>query len=245
MAITDYALIGVAGLAAADTVLDITSTNTTKQPKAEWYPNASYESDVVAKKLTIFDKYYSKIENNNEKPLLSIERAYSDWNILKINGLEVPGKANISVNFSRDIERKKLPGYDYADVLDNGSNLKQISISILMNGVDYNNYLTTIQSILAVKYSSVNDQMYGLFNATPPLENVIFMENPLLLQYGISRVVMESISQSSPEIGLTEVRLECVEYIEKHKRPARPKKNTNVKTSQKTAPPLVVGDSKY
>jgi hypothetical protein len=248
--ITDYAMVGVAGLAAADTILNISPTNIEKQPKAKWKPDASYMAE-GAKQLNIYDRDYTLLTDTLfvEKPLITKTNEYTHWSILKVNGIDVPGKATINVSFSRDINKPKLAGYDYSDILDNGSNPKQINISLLMNAFDYAAYLNAIQPILAVKssnagYSEVN---HGLLNEQ--LENVITLENSLLSDYGISRVVLETISQSSPEIGMTSIDLGFVEYKTKIKRPERPKpskkigNNTGVKQGAATLIPD--GKNKY
>lgn len=253
MSLKDIAMVGAVGIAAADTILQALDSSVTRQPKAEYTPDGAYLADDLTTKVQMFDKGYTRLEDKLfvEKPLISSVNAYTHWSVLKINGIDCPGAAKIDVNFSKDINKTKLPGYDYCDVLDNGANLKQISVTIRMNAFDYATYKATIQDHLVVKTGNTGGLTAGGSGLLdPPLENIIYLENQLLADYGVSRAVLESISQSTPEINMTEIRLEFVEYVEKAKRPARAtsgpaKKKTPTDIRQSKTALVTSGDAPY
>lgn len=158
-----------------------------------------------------FSQFYSElrlrqttanIDDLSQKSLFSAgDLASYYFNKIYINGKEVPGMAVVSVTFEKELKKQKKVGYHYETVSDLGAKNKVVNVKLKMNGVDYTKYKSEIQPEL--KLTNFTN------TKTPP---IIKIENPLLEQYDITEVFLESISQSSPSVGLVDIDISFIEY---------------------------------
>jgi hypothetical protein len=185
-----------------------------------------YEADFISTSLEDTNQF-----NIPDLPIATglnrYERQYGDWNKVTISNDQlikqvIPGVATVKVDFSKEIKKDKKPGYDYTKVKDYGANSKQISISIKMNGIDYALYKRDIVPMLQLKTFSNKE------------ENIIYIENQMTLDYGIEPVLLESVSSSSPEVGITVIELVFVEAMDPVKQPYVNFPKANVKNPTAT-----------
>lgn len=202
-----------------------------------------FEADFITKGLENTERTFANPAHDLPRigGLNRYERTFSDWNKVTISNAQlersvIPGIATVKVDFSKEIKKDKKPGYDYTKVKDYGANSKQISISIKMSGQDYALYKRDIVPMLQLKTFENKE------------ENIIYLDNQLISDYGVNSVLLESVSSSSPEVGITVIDLVFVEVQDPVKQPYVNFKKTNVKNvtaNNSSVAPKTDGKQKY
>lgn len=153
-------------------------------------------------------------------PLVSIPgENYIKWNSFSISNtpsggflaeqpFQMPGLSNIKISFTNDIEKKHEANYDYSKVKFKGANSKIITTTTQMSADDYKIFITEIFPMLHVSSFDKDD------------DGVLYISNELLKLNNIYSVMLDSIEQKTPEIGIFVIEMSFTEYKKPQKRTA-------------------------
>jgi len=144
----------------------------------------------------------------------------SPWNHCLLGDVELPGIIEVTVNRSSQLDEQNPKGLDGAFVVDEGSNLARVTISVL---------LLTKQHLLDYEraYAKIYPKTHG--KKRDPLGIL----HPECTLKGVESVIIESIDGDPPKArsGKREI-IECLEYITE---PKKPKKKTGKGSAAKPA----------
>lgn len=137
----------------------------------------------------------------------------SEWDVVYLGGEILPGFANVTVTTAGDIDERKSPGVRLSTPIDKGEKAAKVLISLTVLPGMYDRLREVIAPLLRPQTKT---------GARPPLE----IQHPLCELWGISVVLVESVTTPNPTSGGTmAVQINCVEWSPA---PAQAKTTTTV-----------------
>lgn len=123
------------------------------------------------------------------------------WNVLQINGGDVPGIVKVEASIGRKIEEKKGRGADGGRLIDKGLELAKIKITVTFWTTDH---WTSMEDL--IEKLSARDQLAR--------RNAVELFHPELAVLGLKKAVLKSMSTPKPSSipGAREIVFDFIEY---------------------------------